>query len=105
MRPRLLLFVDAEITEALTYQLRNKRVTVRLGEKIGSAEAQRDSGDRHLRVILADYRRQGPILHGRAGAVSKLNLEAAGIAQDPRGKIKVNHHYQPRSRTFTPPAT
>ena len=31
---------------------------------------------------------------GRAGAVSKLNLDAAGIAHDPRGKIKVNHHYR-----------
>ena len=52
MRPRLLPFVDAEVAEALTYQLRNQRVTLRLGEKVSSVEVERNGGDPHVRVIL-----------------------------------------------------
>jgi len=98
MRPRLLPFVDAEIAEALTYQLRSKRVTLRLGEKVSSVEVEHNGGERHVRVILESGKQivADKVLScmGRAGAVSKLNLPAAGIAHDPRGKIKVNHHYQ-----------
>jgi NAD(P) transhydrogenase len=38
MRPRLLDFVDAEIIETLTYHLRERRVTLRLGEEVSSIE-------------------------------------------------------------------
>jgi NAD(P) transhydrogenase len=98
MRPRLLPFVDAEIAEALTYQLRNRRVTLRLGEKVSHVEAEEDRGERRVRVILESGKQiladQALSCMGRAGAVSKLNLEAANIAYDTRGKIKVNHFYQ-----------
>jgi NAD(P) transhydrogenase len=98
MRPRLLPFVDAEIAEALTYQLRNRRVTLRLGEKVGSVEVEPNGGERQVRVILESGKQiiadKALSCMGRAGAVSKLNLAAAGIAHDPRGKIKVNHYYQ-----------
>ena len=42
MRPRLLPFVDAEIAEALTYHLRDRRVTLRLGEKVSSVELEQN---------------------------------------------------------------
>ena len=38
MRPRLLEFVDAEIVETLVYHLRERRVTLRLGEEVSSIE-------------------------------------------------------------------
>ena len=38
MRPRLLDFVDAEIVESLVYHLRERRVTLRLGEEVSSIE-------------------------------------------------------------------
>jgi NAD(P) transhydrogenase len=98
MRPRLLPFVDAEIAEALTYQLRNRRVTLRLGEKVSHVEAEKDGGERRVRVILESGKQiltdQALSCMGRAGAVSKLNLEAANVTHDSRGKIKVNHFYQ-----------
>ncbi|HZY59898.1 MAG TPA: Si-specific NAD(P)(+) transhydrogenase [Candidatus Binataceae bacterium] len=98
MRPRLLPFVDAEIAEALTYQLRNRRVTLRLGEKVGSVEVEPNGGERQVRVILESGKQiiadKALSCMGRVGAVSKLNLAAAGIAHDPRGKIAVNHYYQ-----------
>ena len=98
MRPRLLPFVDAEIAEALTYQLRNRRVTLRLGEKVSSVEVESNGDGRRVRVILESGKQiladQALSCMGRAGAVSKLNLEAAGIKFDGRGKIKVNNFYQ-----------
>jgi len=37
-RPRLLEFADNEIVEALSYQLRDHRVTMRLNEEVASVE-------------------------------------------------------------------
>ena len=37
-RPRLLEFADQEIIEALSYHLRDSRVTMRLGEEVESVE-------------------------------------------------------------------
>src|SRR6476469_8873180 len=60
-RPRLLPFVDCEIVDTLTYQLRENRVTMRLGEQVESIEPIRDEhGDRvkiHLesgKQVVAD---------------------------------------------------
>ncbi len=43
-RPRLLEFADAEIVEALSYHLRDRRVTLRLNEGVASVEAAADGG-------------------------------------------------------------
>ncbi len=98
MRPRLLPFVDAEIAEALTYQLRERRVTLRLGEKVSSLKVEQNGAEPHVRVILESGKHiivdKALSCMGRAGAVSKLNLPAAGIEHDGRGKIKVNSFYQ-----------
>ncbi len=98
MRPRLLPFVDAEIAEALTYQLRDRRVTLRLGEKVSSVKVEQNGAEPHVRVILESGKHiivdKALSCMGRAGAVSKLNLPAAGIEHDGRGKIKVNSFYQ-----------
>src|SRR6202007_1958919 len=37
-RPRLLEFADAEMVEALSYHLRDRRVTMRLNEEVESVE-------------------------------------------------------------------
>jgi NAD(P) transhydrogenase len=99
LRPRLLPFIDAEIAEALAYQLRNRRVTLRFGEKVSQVEVEEERGEqRRVRVILESGKQiladKALSCMGRVGAVSKLNLAAAGIAHDSRGRIKVNHFYQ-----------
>ena len=43
-RPRLLEFADQEIIEALSYHLRDHRVTMRLNEEVQSVEAGKDGG-------------------------------------------------------------
>jgi NAD(P) transhydrogenase len=98
MRSRLLPFVDAEIAEALTYQLRSRGVTLRLGEKVNRVEVEDDRGLRRVRVILDSGKQilgdKALSCMGRAGAVARLDLAAAGIAHDDRGRIKVNEFYQ-----------
>jgi NAD(P) transhydrogenase len=97
-RPRLLPFIDAEIIDALVYQLRENRVTLRLGEEVGGIELLNDDhGDRVL--ILLESGKQvvaEKALYsiGRTGATAGLNLQAAGLKADERGRIVVNEHYQ-----------
>lgn len=97
-RDRLLEFADREIIEALSYHLRDSRVTMRLGEELESVEEptpgtvvanlmskKKVSGDALLYAI------------GRQGAVDELNLSAAGLEADNRGRIAVDEHYQTKS--------
>ena len=94
-RDRLLEFADREIIEALSYHLRDARVTLRLGEEVASVEGlppntvvanleskKRVSGDALLYAV------------GRQGNVDDLNLGAAGLEADNRGRIAVDEHYQ-----------
>jgi NAD(P) transhydrogenase len=94
-RNKLLEFADQEIVESLSYHLRDSRVTMRLGEEVESVEELADgtvvanlhskkkvSGDALLYAI------------GRQGAVEDLNLAAAGLEADNRGRIPVDEHYQ-----------
>ena len=78
-RPRLLEFVDHEITDVLAYQLRQNRMTLRLGEAVRAVE--KVPGER-VRVVLASGKEivSDMVLYavGRVGAVASLNLEAAG---------------------------
>jgi NAD(P) transhydrogenase len=94
-RPRLLEFADSEIVEALSYHLRDNRVTLRLNEEVSSVEAAPDgsvvanleskkklSGDALLYAV------------GRQGNVDELNLAAAGVEADARGRIPVDADYR-----------
>jgi NAD(P) transhydrogenase len=94
-RNRLLEFADQEIIEALSYHLRDSRVTMRLGEEVESVEEptpgtvvanlqskKKVSGDALLYAV------------GRQGNVDDLNLAAAGLEADNRGRIAVDEHYQ-----------
>jgi NAD(P) transhydrogenase len=94
-RPRLLDFVDEEIAESLAYQMRNMGCMLRLGEEVqeigvegpNRAVATLRSG----KVVASDL-----LLYaiGRLGATRELNLEAAGLAADGRGRVVVNEEYR-----------
>lgn len=97
-RDRLLPFVDHEITEALAYQLRETRLTLRLGEDVSSIEPiDAEQGER-VRVCLASGKQivteKALYSVGRSGATDSLNLEAAGLSVDERGRLGVNCSYQ-----------
>ncbi len=96
--PRLLPFVDAEIVDALAYHLRERRVTLRLGEEVDHIELIEEATRPRVRVTLVSGKQivsdMALCSTGRSGATSKLNLDAFGIKLDARGRIKVNESYQ-----------
>jgi NAD(P) transhydrogenase len=94
-RPRLLEFADAEIVEALSYNLRDRRVTMRLNEEVACVEDHGAEGVvanmKSNKIISGDT-----LLYavGRQGNVDDLNLEAAGLQADARGRIQVDSNYR-----------
>ncbi|HKS97202.1 MAG TPA: Si-specific NAD(P)(+) transhydrogenase [Terriglobia bacterium] len=93
-RPRLLEFADAEMVEALSYRLRDSRVTMRLNEEVESVEETPDGTV--VANLMSKKKISGDALLyavGRQGNVEELNLPAAGIEADARGRISVNADY------------
>ena len=94
-RPRLLEFADAEMVEALSYNLRDRRVTMRLNEEVASVEDKGSEGVvarmKSNKIISGDA-----LLYavGRQGNVDDLNLAAAGLEADARGRIPVDCTYR-----------
>jgi NAD(P) transhydrogenase len=94
-RPRLLEFADAEVVEALSYHMRDRRATMRLNEEVESVE---ETPDGKVAANLVSKKRiiADALLYavGRHGNIASLNLAAAGIEADDRGRIKVNEEYR-----------
>lgn len=97
-RPHLLPFVDAEIIETLAYHLREKRVTLRLEEEVSGIEPFDDERGGGVKIHLASGKQtiaeKALYSIGRTGSTANLNIEAAGLAQDDRCRLKVNDSYQ-----------
>jgi NAD(P) transhydrogenase len=94
-RPRLLDFADQEIIEALSYHLRDSRVTMRLGEEVDTVEEP--SQGTVIANLMSNKKVSGDALLyavGRQGNIDDLNLAAAGLEADSRGRIPVDEHYQ-----------
>jgi NAD(P) transhydrogenase len=94
-RPRLLEFADTEMVEALTYNMRDRRVTMRLNEEVDSVEELPDG--RVAAMLVSNKRVIGDALLyavGRQGNVDELNLSAAGVVADDRGRIHVDADYR-----------
>jgi NAD(P) transhydrogenase len=94
-RPRLLEFADGEIVEALCYHLRDHRVTLRLNEEVEAVEALPGGG---VTATLKSRKKVSgdALLYavGRQGNVDELNLPAAGLEADARGRIAVDADYR-----------
>ena len=94
-RPRLLEFADSEMVEALSYHLRDNRVTMRLNEEVSSVDELPDG--KVVANLESNKRIVGDALLyavGRQGNVDELNLAAAGLEADGRGRIKVDGNYR-----------
>ena len=94
-RPKLLEFADQEIVEALSYHLRDSRVTMRLNEEVESVEELPDG------TVVANLESKKKISGdallyavGRQGNVDELNLAAVGIEADSRGRIPVDKDFR-----------
>lgn len=93
-RERLLSFLDNEVSDAISYHLRNSGTVIRNSEEyehITSTDdgviLQTKSGKRFKADCLL-------FANGRTGNTNKLNLEAVGLKADKRGQIKIDQHYQ-----------
>jgi NAD(P) transhydrogenase len=93
-RERMLEFCDIEVVEALKYHLRDLAVTFRFGETVAAVERHPDGA----MALLASGKRipAETVMYsaGRQGMTAGLNLEAAGLAADERGRIKVGEFFQ-----------
>jgi NAD(P) transhydrogenase len=94
-RPRLLEFADSEMVEALCYHLRDRRVTLRLNEEVESVE---ETPENSVAAVLKSKKKVSgdALLYsvGRQGNIEDLNLAAAGLTADARGRIPVDDHYR-----------
>lgn len=100
-RPRLLEFADTEIIEALSYHLRDSRVTMRMNEEVESVEEMPDG------TVVANLeskkKLQGDALLyavGRQGNVDELNLANVGVEADKRGRIPVDKDFRTKVPTI-----
>jgi len=100
-RPRLLEFADTEIIEALSYHLRDSRVTMRMNEEVESVEEMPDG------TVVANLeskkKLQGDALLyavGRQGNVDELNLANVGVEADQRGRIPVDKDFRTKVPTI-----
>jgi NAD(P) transhydrogenase len=94
-RQRLLEFCDHEIADSLLYQARSQGVVFRLGEDVigidrlqdGLAAVQLESGQRLVAESVL-------WTTGRVGDTGSLNLKAAGLETDERGRLWCNENHQ-----------
>ncbi len=89
-QPSFLTFVDHELIEDFTHELRDRGVTIRLGAKVEGIDFENGWPV----AVLADGRRSRSEMMlftgGRDGATDTLNLAACGITADARGRLKVD---------------
>jgi NAD(P) transhydrogenase len=93
-RERMLEFCDVEVVEALKYHLRDLAVTFRFGERVSSVEAHPGGAI----AMLASGKRipADTVMYsaGRQGQTDALDLPAAGLSADQRGRITVDEFFQ-----------
>ena len=93
-RTTMLEFCDEEVVEALKYHLRDLAVTFRFGETVASVEAHPEGAI----TVLGSGKRipADTVLYsaGRQGVTDGLNLPAAGLTADERGRIAVDEFYR-----------
>ena len=93
-RYRAMEFLDDEVYQALVYQMRQQGVIFRLGEEVTEVVE-------HDCVVVAHTSSHKKITSdvllysvGRVGATASMNLSAAGVEADSRGRIPVNADFQ-----------
>jgi NAD(P) transhydrogenase len=89
-RPGILEFIDDELIEDFTHQLRDRGMALRFGCKVARIEFENEwpvtvlDNGRRIRSEMLLY------AAGRVGATDALNLVGCGLASDNRGRLKVD---------------
>jgi NAD(P) transhydrogenase len=93
-RPAMLEFCDPEIIESLKFHLRDHAVSFRFGEEVASVA---NSGTGTVTTLVSGKRIAADTVMysaGRQGVTDDLNLDAAGLEADLRGRLSVDEHYR-----------
>jgi NAD(P) transhydrogenase len=96
-RERPLEFLDGELVDELLHQMRNAGVTFRLGEAVERLEIVEGPSKRILIFLESGKRLVSDLVlfsAGRQGATDRLNLPAAGLKADDRGRLTVDQAYR-----------
>lgn len=91
---RLLSFVDNEITDDLTYHLRDQGVVIRHNENFDRIEANDKGVVLHLQSGKKVKSEMLLWAAGRSGNSQNMGLEDIGVVPNKRGQIEVNANYQ-----------
>ena len=91
----ILPFVDRQIAENLMYQMRNERITLRLGENVEGIE-KINTGEIHVKLESQKVLPCSTVLvaAGRFANSGGLNLDKVGVELGKNGLIKTNENYQ-----------
>jgi NAD(P) transhydrogenase len=92
-RDAALEFLDREIVDELIHQMRDRNVTFRFGETVASLALTTESPHRAVLNLESGKRIVADMVlfsAGRVPATAALNLAAAGLAVDARGRLTVD---------------
>ena len=89
-RDTMLDFLDRELVQEFTHDLRDRGIALRFGTKVQAIE--RANGGCIVRLESGRTVQAEMVLYaaGRVGSTDRLNLEACGIAVDHRGRVAVD---------------
>jgi len=94
-RDALLEFLDREIVDEFVHYMRERGITLRLGEKVIGVD--KDTNGRVITHLESGKRLRAELVMftaGRVGTTAELQLENAGIAADKKQRIPVNEQYR-----------
>jgi NAD(P) transhydrogenase len=99
-RMKMLEFCDTEVVEALKYHLRDLAVTFRFGETVAGVNRYAQGA-----VTILESGKKIPadtVMYsaGRQGMTEALDLPAAGLSADDRGRIKVDEYFRTEVETI-----
>jgi NAD(P) transhydrogenase len=96
-RDRPLEFLDHEIVDELVHQMRKRNVMFRPGEAVARLEIVEGPPKRVVLELESGKRIASDLALfavGRIGATDRLNLAAAGLTADDRGRLTVDQHFR-----------
>jgi len=96
-RERPLEFLDREIVDELMHQLRQRNVTFRLGESVDTLAVSEGSPRRAVLNLESGKRLVADAVlfsAGRVAATESLDLAAAGLSADARGRLQVDEAFR-----------
>ena len=96
-RPRPLEFLDDEIVDELIHQMRKHDVVFRCGDAVETIDVVGRPEPQGLLTLASGKHLVADVVlcsAGRIGATSDLNLEAAGLRADERGRLPVDACYR-----------